>query len=169
MSHRKMLFLFLCILALTLVASGALGAGLARVTGSGIVYLPDGGVRVATVSARMMPDGTVEGELEGVLLTDGRVLIHADVDCMRFFEMEGTPGKGAVLSGWSTFEKDFPPYVPTPTYIVVAVFDAGEGSNSGDIFSRGYPALDPEALSCQDPFPWPLIPLDDGNVQVYYD
>jgi len=166
MFRKKLFIAFVAMLGLGLLVSGVSAAGLVRVTGSGLVYDPSGGLRIATISARIMPDGTVTGEGQGVVFLDETVIVHFEVDCMRLFEIEGVEGTGAVLSGWSTFEKNFPPYAPVPAYLVVAVFDAGEGNESADIFSRAIPAPNPEYLNCQDPFPWPLDPLVYGNVQV---
>ena len=108
--------------------------GLPRITGSGLVRDPSGGWRVATISARMMPDGTIKGEGQGVVLLDETVIVHFNVDCVRTFELDGEDGQGAVLSGWTTFEKNFPDYAPVPAYLVVAVFDAGEGNDAGVYF-----------------------------------
>ncbi|HSF81043.1 MAG TPA: hypothetical protein VLA49_07400 [Anaerolineales bacterium] len=166
MIRKKWLLVFVLVLALCLLSGEAFAGGLPRVTGSGHVYDPGGGLRIATITARMMPDGTIQGDGQGVVLLDQTVIVHFKVDCVRTFEIEGVEGKGAVVSGWSTKEKNFPPGAPVPAYLVVAVFDAGEGNESGDIFSRGIPAPDPEYLDCNDTFPWPLTPLEYGNVQV---
>jgi hypothetical protein len=166
MFRKKFMIALVLVLAVCLLFGEAFAAGLPRITGSGLVRDPSGGWRVATISARMMPDGTIKGQGQGVVLLDETVIVHFNVDCVRTFELEGEDGQGAVLSGWTTFEKNFPDYVPVPAYLVVAVFDAGEGNDAGDIFSRAIPAPNPEYLDCNDPFPWPLDPLEHGNVQV---
>jgi hypothetical protein len=165
MLHKLFLVGFVFVVALSLLVGGGKASGLTRVTGSGLVTDPSGALRVATVSARVMPDGTVKGELEGILTYQPALVIHAKIDCMRFFDAE-EGGKGAVLSGWSTQLKNLPPGLPDPLYVVIAVIDAGEGRESEDVFARGIPVASPDFLNCQDEYPLPLIPLEHGNVQV---
>ena len=166
MFRKRLLIVFMLMLMVSLLSGEALAAGLPRITGSGLVRDPSGSWRVATISARMMPDGSVTGEGQGVVLLDETVIVHFEVDCVRTFSIEGVDGQGAVLSGWSSFSKNFPAGIPDPAYLVVAVFDAGEGNEAGDIFSRAIPAPNPEYLDCNDPFPWPYDSLEHGNVQV---
>jgi hypothetical protein len=168
MFRKKYMIMFMIVLLVCLLFGEASAEGLPRVTGSGLVRDPSGGWRIATVTARMMPDGTIEGEAQGIVLLDQTVIVHMKIDCVRIFSIEGVDGQGAVLSGWSSFEKNFPPYVPDPAYLVMAVFDAGEGNESGDIFSRGIPVSSPEILNCESPYEliFPLNPLEHGNVQV---
>jgi len=162
MSRKFFSIVFVLILALSLLTSGGRAEGLSRVTGSGMVHDPSGALRVATVTARIMPDGEVKGELQGVLMGDPNLIVHGKIDCIRFFEEED--GIGAVLSGWTT-GKNLPAGLPNPMYIIVAVFDAGEGNDAEDIFSRAVPAPFPEVRTCLNYTP-PLTPLEHGNVQV---
>ena len=136
------------------VASGPSASGHADV-----IQLPSGAKRTFSFHARVMPDGSVEGEYDNHNRQGGFVN-HGDIDCLRFI---GT--NGAVMSG--RVQRSTNPAAPAGSRAIFRVEDNGEGT--GDLPDRisqlfNFPPDSPS--DCQNFTPVILFPLVGGNIQV---
>ena len=130
------------------------------VTGHGsLIQQPSGALRTFSFHARVMPDGTVEGEYDNHNRQGGFVN-HGNIDCIRFI---GT--NGAVLSGRATRSTN--PLAPEGTVSIFRVQDNGEGSDDaadGVTQLLIFPADSPN--NCMNFTPATLLTIVGGNVQV---
>lgn len=99
------------------VASGPSVSGHANV-----IQLPSGALRTFSFHARVMPDGSVQGEYDNHNRQQGFVN-HGDIDCLRLIG-----SNGAVLSG-TIRKSDNPANVPG-SRTIFRVEDNGEGEGA---------------------------------------
>jgi hypothetical protein len=124
-----------------------------------VIQLPSGAKRTFSFHARVMPDGSVQGEYDNHNRQAGFVN-HGDVDCLRLI---GT--NGAVLSG--PVKRTTNPAVPEGSRAVFRVEDNGEGSDDPvDRVSALFNFPPGSTVDCQTFTPPILLPLVGGNVQV---
>jgi hypothetical protein len=129
------------------------------VSGHGnLTQLPSGANRTFSFHARVMPDGTVQGEYDNHNRQGGFVN-HGDIDCIRFI---GT--NGAVLSGRSTRSTN--PLGPEGTVTIFRVEDLGEGADIIDRVSQLLIFAADSPNNCMNFTPPVLLPIEAGNVQV---
>lgn len=129
------------------------------VSGHGnIIQLPSGALRTFSFHARVMPDGTVQGEYDNHNRQGGFVN-HGDIDCLRFI---GTTE--AVLSGRASRSTN--PLAPEGSVTIFRVEDSGEGDDVVDRVSQLliFPADSPN--NCMNFTPATTLPIVGGNVQV---
>lgn len=124
-----------------------------------VIQLPSGALRTFSFHARVMPDGTVQGEYDNHNRQGGFVN-HGDLDCIRFI---GT--NGAVMSGRVTRSTN--PAAPEGSISVFRVEDNGEGSDDAPdrvsalaLFAANSPN------NCMTFTPAATIAMVGGNVQV---
>ena len=124
-----------------------------------VIQLPSGAKRTFSFHARVMPDGSVDGEYDNHNRQGGFVN-HGEIDCLRFLGPNG-----AVMSGPS--ERSTNPAAPEGSISIFRVEDNGEGADDPPdrvsqllIFPPG------SAENCQTFTPATLIPLIGGNIQV---
>ena len=124
-----------------------------------VIQQPSGALRTFSFHARVMPDGSVQGEYDNHNRQGGFVN-HGDVDCIRFI---GT--NGAVLSGRVTRSTN--PLAPEGSISLFRVEDNGQGANDApDRVSQllNVPADSP--TNCTNFTPATLFQIVGGNVQV---
>ena len=123
-----------------------------------IIQLPSGALRTFSFHARVMPDGSVQGEYDNHNRQLGFVN-HGDLDCIRFV---GT--NGAVMSGHATRSTN--PAAPEGSVTIFRVEDNGEGADAQDRISQLllFPAGSPN--DCMNTIPPVLLDIVGGNVQV---
>lgn len=144
------------------IASPALsldGAGPA-VSGHGnVIQLPSGALRTFSFQARVMPDGSVQGEYDNHNRQGGFVN-HGNIDCIRFIG-----SNGAVLSGRVTRSTN--PNAPEGSIALFRVEDNGQGSEDApDRISALNTFAGTSANNCTNLTPATLFPIVGGNVQV---
>ena len=124
-----------------------------------VIQLPSGAKRTFSFHARVMPDGSVEGEYDNHNRQGGFVN-HGDIDCLRFIAPND-----AVMSGRT--QRSTNPAAPAGTVALFRVEDNGEGADDApDRVSQLliFPANSTE--SCQTVTPAILFPLVGGNIQL---
>lgn len=102
--------------------------------------------------------GQSEGHFNGPIL--GRAIVHANVDCLAI------TGNNAWLSGPITKFRSNGQDVPFPPglQVVVRVRDNGEGGTTVDEASLGVGVVGTQV--CRSMPPLPLLPIDNGNIEV---
>jgi hypothetical protein len=138
----------------SLDASGPSASGHAN-----LVQLPSGALRTFSFQAHVMPDGSVQGELDNHNRQGGFVN-HGDIDCMRLI---GT--NGAVMSGRSARSTN--PASPEGSVLIFRVEDNGEGSDAATdriTLLLIFPPSSPN--NCMNFTPPTLAPIAGGNLQV---
>ena len=124
-----------------------------------VIQLPSGAKRTFSFHARVMPDGSVEGEYDNHNRQGGFVN-HGDIDCLRFI---GT--NGAVMSGVA--QRSTNPGAPPGSTAIFRVEDNGEGADDpADQVSQVAIFPPGSAANCQNTTPVILFPLVGGNIQV---
>jgi hypothetical protein len=124
-----------------------------------VIQQPSGALRTFSFHARVMPDGSVQGEYDNHNRQAGFVN-HGDIDCLRLI---GT--NGAVMGGPSR-RSDNPAAGPG-SRVIFRVEDNGEGA--GDVPDRVsllflFPPGSTE--DCQIFTPPNTSPIEGGNIQV---
>ena len=124
-----------------------------------VIQLPSGAKRTFSFHARVMPDGSVEGEYDNHNRQGGSVN-HGDIDCLRFI---GT--NGAVMSGH--VRRSTNPGAPPGSTAIFRVEDNGEGAHDVPDRVSQLTTLPPGSTpNCQTLTPVILFPLVGGNIQV---
>jgi len=124
-----------------------------------VIQLPSGALRTFSFHARVMPDGSVEGEYDNHNRAAGFVN-HGDVTCLRFIN-----DHDAVLSGVA--QKSDNPAAPPGTTAVFRVGDNGEGADDPpDQVSQLANLPAGSTADCRTITPVILFPLVGGNVQI---
>ncbi len=143
-------------------AAAQLSEGASGPSASGhadVIQLPSGAKRTFSFHARVMPDGSVDGEYDNHNRQAGFVN-HGDIDCLRFV---GT--NGAVMSG--PVQRSTNPGAPPGWRSIFRVEDNGEGANDVPDRVSQLAIVPPDSpLDCQTLTPEPLFPLVGGNIQV---
>ena len=135
-------------------ASGPSASGHANV-----IQLPSGAKRTFSFHARVMPDGSVEGEYDNHNRQGGFVN-QGDIDCLRFV---GT--NGAIMSG--PVKRSTNPAAPPGARSIFRVEDNGEGADDvPDRVSPLFIVAGDSPVTCQNFTTEVLIPLVGGNIQV---
>jgi hypothetical protein len=129
-------------------------------SGSGVlIQQPSGAMRTFTFHARVMPDGSVEGEYDNHNRQGGFVN-HGDVDCLRFI------GENvAVMSGPVTRSTN--PAAVMGSVTIFLVEDNGEGAETPDRISLLAIFPPGSTLNCMTLTPLSAQPIVGGNVQVH--
>lgn len=124
-----------------------------------VIQEPSGAKRTFSFHARVMPDGSVEGEYDNHNRQQGFVN-HGDINCLRFI---GT--NSAVMSG--VIQRSDNPAAHPGATSVFRVEDNGEGADDPpDRVSQVVNLPPGSTADCQTITPVILIPLVGGNVQV---
>ena len=124
-----------------------------------VIQQPSGARRTFSFHARVMPDGSVEGEYDNHNRQGGFVN-HGDIDCLRFI---GT--NGAVMSG--RVQRSTNPAAPAGSMTIFRVEDNGEGADDLPDQVSALVILPADSPSnCQNLTPAVLLPLVGGNIQV---
>ena len=124
-----------------------------------VIQLPSGAKRTFSFHARVMPDGSIEGEYDNHNRQGGFVN-HGDIDCLRFID-----GNGAVMSGPA--QRSTNPAAPAGTRAIFRVEDNGEGADDlPDRVSQLIIVPEDSPSDCQTFTPAILFPLVGGNIQV---
>jgi hypothetical protein len=149
-------------------ASGEVGQS---VTGSALVqvFAPAGiGLRRLTFTARVFPDGAVDGEWN---LVAGSAILHGDIDCLHILP----DGKTARLSGIVTDAK-FTLFVPGTAFAMEFVDNGQGGDADADVTTdlRAFRNASPEVgrLFCETgeaPPDVEYLQMIHGNFQVRGD
>jgi hypothetical protein len=117
-----------------------------------------GGLQTLSFHAREFRDGTVTGSTVAKSRAQN-VRIFADLDCLFVV------GNTAVLSGVVTQSDN--PLFPVGRGAIFRVVDNGEGANDPvDMMTDVIIFAVPSALRCQTNFSAPLMPVEEGNIQV---
>lgn len=140
-------------LELSQSASGPSASGHADV-----IQLPSGAKRTFSFHARVMPDGSVEGEYDNHNRQAGFVN-HGDIDCLRFIG-----SNSAVMSGQA--RRSTNPAAPPGSRAIFRVEDNGEGDDVPDRISQLTIVPPDSPATCQNVTPVILFPLVGGNIQV---
>lgn len=126
------------------------------VNGQGTLTLPGDITRHFAFHANTMPDGSVQGSGE-LTYTAGGLKIKFDINCMNIV------GNTAILSGVITSNDENPAAVGYSCWFKVR--DNGEGFNAApDRMTLLYSA--PVLGNCDFNYPYPLNPIEGGNIQV---
>jgi hypothetical protein len=124
-----------------------------------VILQPSGALRTFSFHARVMPDGTVQGEYENHNRQLG-TMNHGDVDCLRFI---GT--NMAVMSG--TIRKINNPGGTVGGRSIFKVEDYGEGADDpADHVSQILLVPPGSTLDCMTFTPVTSIAIVGGNVRV---
>jgi hypothetical protein len=124
-----------------------------------VIQLPSGAKRTFSFHARVMPDGTVEGEYDNHNRQGGFVN-HGDIDCLRF---DGP--NSAVMSGPS--QRSTNPAAPLGSSSILRVVDNGEGADDAPDQVSMLIIVPPGSTSnCMNFTPATMLPLVGGNIQV---
>ena len=124
-----------------------------------VIQLPSGALRTFSFHARVMPDGSVEGEYDNHNRQAGFVN-HGDINCLRFIS-----DHDVVMSGVA--QRSTNPAAPPGTTAVFRVVDNGEGADDPpDQVSQLANQPTGSTANCQTVTPVILFPLVGGNIQV---
>jgi hypothetical protein len=123
-----------------------------------VIQLPSGALRTFSFHARVMPDGSVEGEYDNHNRQQG-FINHGDINCLRFIN-----DHDVVMSG--IIQNSDNPAAPPGGTSVFRVVDNGEGNDDPDQVSQlsNFPVG--STVDCQTLTPMILFPLVGGNIQV---
>jgi hypothetical protein len=124
-----------------------------------VTQQPSGALRTFSIHARVMPDGTVEGEYDNHNRQQG-FINHGEINCMRFLSYNDV-----VLSG--IVRKSDNPNAPPGATTVFRVVDHGEGADDPpDQVSQVLNLPLGSTADCNTITPTILFALEGGNIQV---
>jgi hypothetical protein len=120
-----------------------------------------GALQTTTFHARVLNSGKVEGTVQLNAHDGSGVKFHGEVECVRVF------GNEAVIGGTVTKSNLGGPREAIAFWIHVQ--DGGEGADAVDQWSDFIYYLEGAnvpANLCEVALPFPLFPIEDGNIQV---
>jgi hypothetical protein len=124
-----------------------------------VIQEPSGAKRTFSFHARVMPDGSIQGEYDNHNRQQGFVN-HGDITCLRFIG-----ANGAVMSG--VVQRSDNPNAPPGATSVFRVEDNGEGADDPpDRVSQVVNLPLGSTADCQTITPMILFPIVGGNIQV---
>ena len=124
-----------------------------------MIQEPSGALRTFSFHARIMPDGSVQGEYDNHNRQQGFVN-HGDIDCIRFIRTNSAVMSGVIL-------RNDNPIAPPGGTSIFRVEDNGEGADDPpDRVSQvaNFPAGSP--ANCNTITPVNMFPIVGGNIQV---
>ena len=134
----------------------------ASISGHANFITPAGEHVSRSFHARVMPDGSVQGEfVQWITALDGeRRPNKGDLDCLRFIAPNDAVASGPILVN------DNPDFIGRTQ--IFRVRDDGEGSDAVDRMSSVYIRQPITKLDCQTltPLETNMLPLEGGNLQV---